>query len=105
MLGAMSDRSERSRILGSHLPADLGADAARLQTMLEVAFLAAASDGELADVEIDQLVANLQAWIQTEMDAEKLVALFDDLGDKLASEGAPARLAAAAAVLDPPSRQ
>jgi hypothetical protein len=101
----MTDRTERSRILGSHLPADLGADAARLETMLEVAFLAAASDGELADVEIDQLVANLQAWIQGELEAEKLVAMFDDFGDKLATDGAGARLAAAAKLLDEPSRR
>jgi hypothetical protein len=105
MLGAMSDRTERSRILGSHLPADLGADAARLETMLEVAFLAAASDGELAEVEIDQLVANLQAWIQAELEAEKLVAMFDDFGDKLAADGAGARLAAAAKLLDAESRR
>jgi len=101
-------RQERSRILGAALPSDLGGsdpDAARLHTMLEVAFLAAAADGELADAEIEHLVGNLQAWLEAELEPKFLVDLFDHLASQLAAEGAAARLAAAAAALDPDARR
>jgi hypothetical protein len=110
-------RDERTRVLGSTLPADLGAaapalqrdasdpDAARLHTLLEVAYLAATADGELADAEIHHLVGNLQAWLQAELEPSFLVQLFDHLADQLAADGADARLAAAAAGLDPESRR
>ena len=103
----MSDaHDERSRILGATLPPDLGStDEKTLHAMLEVAFLAAASDGELAEVEIDHLVANLQTWLKTDLAAGTLVDLFEHLGDKLAADGATARLAAAAGNLDPDARR
>jgi hypothetical protein len=96
---------ERRRILGTTLPPTLAADAARLHTLVEVAFLAAAADGELADAEIDLLVANLEAWLGGELKPGVLVGLFDHLTTQLASEGAPARLAAAAANLDADGRR
>jgi hypothetical protein len=95
---------ERSRILGAMLPEDL-AESARLHTMLEVAFLAAAADGQLADAEIEHLVANLQAWLGAQLETSFLEQLFDDLGEQLAAQGAHARLAAAAAALDQESRR
>ena len=87
-----SQHEARLRILGSALPSDLGAGAAalrqhedgeeitpeheaeaiRLHTMLEVAFLAAAADGEFSEDEIRNLSANLQAWLQSELSAEFL---------------------------------
>jgi len=103
MLRAMSDRAKK---LASALPPDLAADmeAQRLHTLLEVAFLAAASDGELADAEIQTLAANLQEWLGEELKPAFLVELFDHLTDQLAAEGATARLAAAAKSLDQESR-
>ncbi|MCA9677132.1 MAG: tellurite resistance TerB family protein [Myxococcales bacterium] len=111
-------RSERSRILGATLPDDLGAaapalqrddqadpEAAQLHTMLEVAYLAAAADGELADAEIHHLAANLSAWLQAELDQAFLIKLFEHLGAQLAAEGATARLTAAAASLDAEARR
>lgn len=93
-------------MLGEKLPPDLGStDEASLHAMLETAFLAAASDGELADVEIDHLVANLQAWLRTSIEATVLVDLFDHYGEKLAAEGGPARLADAAKRLDADARR
>ena len=107
MLARMSDsQAERTRVLGEKLPPDLGStDEASLHAMLEVAFLAAASDGELADVEIDHLVANLQAWLQTNLEAAVLVDLFDHYGEKLAADGATARLKDAATRLDADARR
>ncbi len=113
MLARMDEntRQERSRALGATLPADPAPaagsdpDAARLHTLLEVAFLAAAADGVLADAEIHNLAANLQDWLQAELEPEFLIKLFDHLATQLAAEGAPARLAAAAATLDPESRR
>jgi hypothetical protein len=101
-------RQERSRILGAALPAELAAsdpDSARLHAMLEVAFLAAAADGELADAEIEHLVANLQAWLGAELAPKLLIDLFDHLGSQLAAEGSAARLAAAAELLDADARR
>jgi len=110
--------STRRDILGNALPPDLGAaapalqreddhdpEAARLHTLLEVAFLAAAADGELAEAEVHHLVGNLQAWLGAELDPGFLVKLFDHLSEQRASEGSAARLAAAAASLDPEARR
>jgi len=96
---------ERRRILGTTLPPKLADDTVRLHTLVEVAFLAAAADGELADAEIDLLVANLEAWLGGELAPGVLVGLFDHLTTQLANEGAPARLAAAAANLDGEGRR
>ncbi len=107
MLGAMdpTQLQERRRVLGTSLPPNLAADTSRLHTLVEVAFLAAAADGELADAEIQLLVANLEAWLGGALAPGVLVGLFDHLTSQLASEGAPARLAAAAANLDAEGRR
>lgn len=119
-------RQERIRLLGAALPSDLGAgasalataerdgtttlsaeaeqEARRLHTLLEVAFLAAAADGKLDDAEIHNLSANLQAWLNADIEPAFLVELFDDLAGHLAEQGFAARLAAAAELLDPASR-
>ncbi len=119
------DHEARLRILGTALPADLGAggpalqqrrasqpieaiheaDATRLHTMLEVAFLAAAADGEFSEDEIRNLSANLQAWVGAELDAAFFGAVFADLAAQVGAQGFDARLAAAAAALDPESRR
>jgi hypothetical protein len=98
-------RQERSRVLGAALPPDLDDDAARLHTLLEVAYLAAIADGELGDAEIHQLVGNLQAWLGEQLEPKFLVELFEHLADQVAAEGAGARLAAAAAKLDDAGRR
>ena len=93
-------------MLGEKLPPDLGStDEPTLHAMLETAFLAAACDGELAEVEIDHLVANLQSWLSTEIQAAVLVDLFEHLADKLSNEGPGARLADAATRLTPDARR
>jgi hypothetical protein len=118
-------RQERIRLLGAALPSDLGSgasalaqsehgeatlspeaerEAMRLHTLLEVAFLAAAADGKLDDAEIHNLAANLEAWLNAEIEPGFLVELFDDLAGHLVEEGFPARLAHAAATLDEGSR-
>lgn len=122
----MEDQKQaRLRILGSALPSDLGAagpalqqqqdggeitaeheaEAVRLHTMLEVAFLAAAADGEFSDDEIRNLSANLQSWLQADLTADFLADVFTDLADILAEHGFDARLATAAAALDEESRR
>ncbi len=96
---------ERRRVLGEALPDDLATEAARLHTMLEVAFLAAAADGKLSDDEIRNLTANLMVWLESELDDEFFVATFAELAGLLAEHGFAARLAHAAARLDPTSRE
>lgn len=86
------------------LTAEAEAEALRLHTLLEVAFLAAAADGKLAEAEIHNLAANLQAWLNAEIEPAFLVEIFDDLAGQLIAEGFAARLAAAAALLDLDSR-
>lgn len=115
----------RRRALGAALPSDLGAGAAslqhqregdeitpeheaearRLHTMLEVAFLAAAADGEFSDDEIHNLSANLSAWLQSELSGEFLAGVFGDLAEQLDKDGIDGRLAHAAAALDAESRR
>jgi len=111
--------TNRSRALGSTLPADLAASAAvlkqtpdspsdpgavRLHAMLEVAYLAASADGELGDDEIELLVANLHSWLGKQLEPAFLVELFEHLGQQLAKHGYQARLEAVAKLLDPESR-
>jgi tellurite resistance protein len=122
MLAAMDDlaRQTRSATLGRTLPADLGAgaatlkathdaptdpEAARLHALLEVAYLAASADDQLADQEIDHLVANLQSWLGAELEPAFLVELFEHLAKQLAADGFQGRLTATAAALDPDSRR
>ncbi len=95
----------KRRILGESVPDGIAAEAARLHTILEVAFIAAAADGKLADDEIRNLTANMQAWLESDLDADFFVATFAELAGHLAEEGMAARLAKAAAALDPDSRR
>lgn len=99
------EQQERRRLLGSKLPDDLGDDVTRLHTLAEVAFLAAAADGEISDAEINLLVSNLNAWLGEELDDGTLLKLFEHLASQLASEGMAARLAACAGALDADGRR
>lgn len=74
-------------------------EAQRLHALLEVAFLAAAADGKLDDAEIHNLAANVQSWLDTPLQADALLVMFEDLANHLAAEGFAARIAAAAAEL------
>lgn len=78
---------------------------ARIHTLAEVAFLAAAADGELAEAEIETLVANLEGWLGHGLEGDVLVKLFQHLSDLLVSEGIDARLKAAADALDADGRR
>lgn len=100
--------SDRASILGAALAPDLDEadlEAARLHTLLEVAFLVAAADGELSEPEIQHLSGNLQSWLGAELAPAFLIELFEHLAKQLAMDGATARLAAAAAALDDESRR
>ncbi|MBE7454383.1 MAG: hypothetical protein HS111_37680 [Kofleriaceae bacterium] len=101
----MTTIETRRRALGERLPDDLAVEAARLHTLLEVAFLTAAADGHLADDEIRNLTANLQAWLHADLDDDFFVETFANLAQLLAQQGAAARLAHAAALLDDESRR
>ncbi|HUQ03567.1 MAG TPA: tellurite resistance TerB family protein [Kofleriaceae bacterium] len=95
----------KRKTLGEHVPDGIAAEAARLHTILEVAFIAAAADGKLADDEIRNLTANLQAWLEADLDADFFVATFAELAGLLAEQGMAKRLAHAAANLDADSRR
>ncbi|MBE7450183.1 MAG: hypothetical protein HS111_15165 [Kofleriaceae bacterium] len=102
----MTTIETRRRALGERLPDDLAVEAARRRhTLLEVAFLTAAADGHLADDEIRNLTANLQAWLHADLDDDFFVETFANLAQLLAQQGAAARLAHAAALLDDESRR
>jgi hypothetical protein len=106
MFARMSVTIESKRqILGEKVPDGIAAEASRLHSILEVAFLAAAADGKLADDEIRNLTANLQAWLEADLEADFFVATFAELAGLLAGEGQAARLAKAAAALDADSRR
>lgn len=111
-----ADRQDRLRAaLPSDFAAGAGAlarheeatdpQAARLHAMLEVAYLAASADDKLDDAEIEVLVANLSAWLGSEIDTPFLVELFEHLAQQLATDGFQARLAACAGQLDDESRR
>lgn len=78
---------------------------ARLSAMLEVAFLAAAADGEINDAEADNLGATLGGWLGIELSEDAVEVLIDGFIERLEAEGRDARLAAVATVLDPESRR
>lgn len=112
----MVANANRTRALGSTLPADLAASAGaltdspsdpgavRLHALLEVAYLAASADGELSDDEINLLVTNLHSWLGEELPPKLLIQLFEHLGQQLAKDGYQGRLEAVAKLLDPDSR-
>ena len=75
---------------------------ARLNAMLEIAFLAAAADGEINDAEADNLGAALAGWLGTELSENAVENIIERLIAVHAADGHQARLAAAAAALDLP---
>lgn len=79
------------------------AELTRLIAMLEIGFLAAAADGELADAELSNLAENFCAWLQMDSD-EALSATFRMFTDGITEEGFEARLANAATALDDGAR-
>lgn len=103
----MSTQLDRSRALGGTLPTNLASDAdeKRLHALLEVAYLAASADDELAEDEIQLLVANLQSWLGETLEAPFLVDLFDHLGERLATEGVQKRVDTLATLLDAESKR
>jgi tellurite resistance protein len=81
------------------------AELARLTAMLEVAFLAAAADGEISDQEADNLGSHLGAWLGTELPADTIEGIIEDFIVALDRDGRAARVAAIATTLDPESRR
>lgn len=80
------------------------AELTRLIAMLEIGFLAAAADGELADAELSNLAENFCAWLQMDLSDEALTATFQMFADGIDEEGFEARLANAAGALDDGAR-
>ena len=77
----------------------------RLLAMLEVAYLAAAADGELGEGELLNLAGNLAAWLGGEIEGETIAAVLDSFDAALEDQGFEGRLAALAELLDPDSRR
>jgi hypothetical protein len=80
------------------------AEVTRLNAMLEIAFLAAAADGEINDAEADNLGAALAGWLGTELSEDAVEHVIERLIAVHAADGHEARLTAAAAALDPEDR-
>ena len=123
MLGAMTMNESARQSIGDRvgLPADLGAAAtlfgrdadldaaeqvtlARMNAMLEVAFLAAAADGEINDAEADNLGATLSSWLGTPLAEDVVEGIIERFIAALAADGRDQRLAVIAKVLDPEAR-
>lgn len=77
----------------------------RLYAMLEVAFLAAAADGEINDAEADNLGSTLSGWLGTSLSEAAVERLIERFIVALEAEGRDRRLAAIAAVLDAEARR
>ena len=115
------DDSTRHQLGSDLLPAGFGASAAlighddldppqaaavaRLNAMLEVAFLAAAADGEINDAEADNLGAALAGWLGTDLSEDAVEHVIERLIAAHHAEGRDARLAAAARVLGDDDRR
>lgn len=80
------------------------AELARLNAMLEVAFLAAAADGEINDAEADNLGATLGGWLGTQLSEDVVEHVIETFIAAHAAHGRDARLAAVAALLGPDDR-
>lgn len=78
---------------------------ARMNAMLEVAFLAAAADGEINDAEAENLGATLSQWLGAELSEDVVEDIIARFIAALAAEGRDHRLAAIASVLDPDARR
>lgn len=77
----------------------------RLISMLEVAFLAAAADGELGEGEMMNIVGNMSHWLGGELPDELIHATLDTFAQALEEQGFEARLAELARHLDADSRR
>ncbi len=106
-IGLPAGLGDSARLLGHEDDLDpvQSAEVTRLYAMLEVAFLAAAADGEINDAEADNLGATLASWLGTELSEDTVEGLIERLMEGLAAEGRDARLAAAAGVLDAEQRR
>ena len=89
----------------AELGPDQLAEVTRLYAMLEVAFLAAAADGEINDAEADNLGATLGGWLGTELSEDVVEHVIARFINAHAAEGRDARLAAIAAELGPADRR
>jgi len=89
----------------AELGPDQLAEVTRLYAMLEVAFLAAAADGEINDAEADNLGATLSGWLGTELSEETVEHVIERFIASYDADGREARLAAIAGVLDDASRR
>ncbi|MBK9036302.1 MAG: tellurite resistance TerB family protein [Myxococcales bacterium] len=106
-VGLPQDLGTAAPLLGHD--ADLGpaqaAELARLYAMLEVAFLAAAADGEINDAEADNLGGTLSGWLGTPLSEDVVEHVIARFIEALAQDGRDARLAAVAHQLGSADRQ
>jgi uncharacterized membrane protein YebE (DUF533 family) len=81
------------------------AELARLYNMLEVAFLAAAADGEINDAEADHIGGTLAGWLGTELSEDVVEGVIARFIASHTAEGTGERLVAIAAQLGPDDRR
>lgn len=103
----VSDAMRQAAALIGHddLAPAQAAELARLYAMLEVAFLAAAADGEINDAEADNLGGTFAGWLGTELSEDVTEGLIARFIAAHAAEGSEGRLAALAAQLGPEDRR
>lgn len=77
----------------------------RMNAVLEVAFLAAAADGEINDAEAENLGATLSGWLGTQLSEDAIEHVIEKFIAALEAEGRDKRLAAVAGILDAEARR
>ena len=105
-VGLSSAMREAAALIGhDDLAPEQAAEVARLYAMLEVAFLAAAADGEINDAEADNLGGTLAGWLGTELSEDVTEGLIARFIAAHTAEGTGGRLVALAAQLSADDRR
>jgi hypothetical protein len=106
-VGLPADLAAAATLFGKDAELDPAQQAAlaRMNAVLEVAFLAAAADGEINDAEAENLGATLSGWLGTQLSEDVVEHVIEKFITTLEAEGRETRLAAVAKVLDPDARR
>lgn len=103
-----TDREQRLEKLRSSAETWIGSQdpALTMGGMIETAFLMAAADGELSEIEHEQLVATIEQVAGEAYDVARIRATLDQLLESLEADGWETRIAAVAQSLtDPDARR
>lgn len=87
------------------LPGSDRKELARAQATIEAGYLAVAADGEVSEVELDALLANIEVVLGGGLGREELAYVVDELEACLDADGLDARIEELRAALGPDDRR